>query len=342
MSGCWRRLSLAHWVQSTIAGLTYWAEPRRASVGTFLSLLDQRASFNYTDPQFRGLKWSSLLTLSAERTAQNPLFTARLGTASLQMEKILDKAKTKRLQIRYTFQRTSLTDLLIQDFIPPEDESVHSSMVSASFIRDTRDKPLDAHRGFFQTVDLGISPKSFGSSDNFARFFGQNAYYREMTPWMVWANDVRVGLVDSFAGSHVPISEEFFSGGADSLRGFPLNEAGPQIPAKLCTKANDEASCTATILAPTGGHQLFIFNSEGRFPLTVIYKNLGGALFYDGGNVYTNIGFSHFFSNYSNTVGIGLRYQTPVGPIRIDVGQNLNPVPGIKSTNLFITLGQSF
>ena len=43
-----------------------------------------------------------------------------------------------------------------------------------------------------------------------------------------------------------------------------------------------------------------------------------------------------------NTVGIGLRYQTPVGPIRIDVGQNLNPVPGLKSTQLFITLGQSF
>jgi outer membrane protein assembly factor BamA len=215
-------------------------------------------------------------------------------------------------------------------------------MVSASFIRDTRDKPLDAHRGVFETVDLGISPKLFGSTDNFARFFGQAAYYREIEPWMVWANDVRLGLVDSFAGSHVPISERFFSGGADSLRGFPLNGAGPQVPATLCTQANNEATCTAQITAPAGGHQLFIFNSEGRFPLTVIYKNLGGVVFYDGGNVYTNIGFGHFFSAYSNSVGLGLRYQTPVGPIRIDVGRNLSPVPGLKSTNLFITLGQSF
>ena len=318
-----------------------------ASVSTSLSVLDQRGSFSYADPQFIGLKWAALLNVSAERSAQNPLFTARLGTASFQMEKILDTTKTKRLQFRYTFQRTTLTNLLIQNFIPPEDENVRSSMLSASFIRDTRDKPLDAHRGWFQTLDFGVSPRFLGSTDNFARFFGQNAYYRQVKPWMVWANDVRVGLVDSFGASHVPISERFFSGGANSLRGFPLNGAGPQEVATLCTEVNDPASCTAKITAPTGGHQLFIVNSEGRFPVpfnfpSPINRNLGVVLFYDGGNVYSNIGFGHFFSDYSNTIGIGLRVQTPVGPIRIDVGQNLNPVPGLKSTQLFITLGQSF
>lgn len=313
-----------------------------ASFDTFLSLLDQRGDFRYTDPQLGGSKWSSLISLSAERTAQNPLFTARLGTASLQMERVLDKARSQRLQIRYTFQRTTLTNLLIQNFILPEDQNVRSSMVSGTYIRDTRDKPLDAHHGVFQTLDFGISPRFLGSTDSFVRFFGQSAYYRPVKPWLVWANDVRVGLVSAFSGSHVPISERFFSGGADSLRGFPLNGAGPQMEATLCTEANNPATCTANITAPVGGHQLFILNSEGRFPLHMIYKDLGGVLFYDGGNVYSNIGFSHFFSNYTNTVGVGLRYQTPIGPIRIDVGHNLNPVPGLKSTNLFITLGQSF
>jgi outer membrane protein assembly factor BamA len=227
------------------------------------------------------------------------------------------------------------------DFVPPEDLSVTSSMLSATFIRDTRDKPLDAHRGVFQTVDIGISPKVIGSTDNFGRFFGQSAYYREVRPWMVWANNVRLGLVDSFAGSHVPISEKFFSGGADSLRGFPLNGAGPQAPASLCTMANDPASCTFAITVPTGGRELFIFNSEGRFPIP-IKEGLGGVVFYDGGNVYNTIGFSQFLNGYSNSVGVGLRYQTPVGPVRVDVGQNLNPVPGLKSTQVFVTLGQSF
>ena len=312
------------------------------SVGAFASLLDQRGTFSYTDPQFRGTNWSSLLNLSAERTSQNPLFVARLGTASFQLERSLDEAKTQRLQIRYAFQRTSLTKLLILNFIPPEDESVRSSMLSATYIRDTRDSPLDAHRGFFETVDFGVSPKAFGSTDDFARLFGQIAYYRRIAPWVVWANAVRVGLVAPFAGSHVPISEQFFSGGADSLRGFPLNGAGPQVQATLCRKADDPTTCSAnTITAPAGGHQLFIFNTEGRFPLP-FRKGLGGVLFYDGGNVYRNIGFGRFFTDYSNTIGVGLRYQTPVGPIRIDLGQNLNPVPKLKSTVLFITLGQAF
>jgi outer membrane translocation and assembly module TamA len=71
-------------------------------------------------------------------------------------------------------------------------------------------------------------------------------------------------------------------------------------------------------------------------------KPLGGVVFYDGGNVYSAINLNSFANHYSNTVGFGLRYATPIGPVRIDIGHNLNPVPGIKSTQYFITLGQAF
>jgi outer membrane protein assembly factor BamA len=321
-----------------------------ASIATLWSRLDQKASFTYTDPQFRGLDWSALWSLSAERTTQNPLFTARLGSGSFQVEKVLDAAKTKRLQFRYTYQRTALSNLLIKDFVLPEDMNVSASTLSASFLRDTRDKPLDAHKGVFQTLDFGVSPTAFGSTYDTVRFFGQTAFYREVKPWMVWANNFRLGLIGAFAGSHVPISELFFSGGADSLRGFPLNGAGPQGTATLCTSATDLSTCTAKITVPEGGRMLFIFNTEGRFPIP-LKKGLGGVIFYDGGNVYRAINISHFFScppsegrgcGYSNTVGVGLRYQTPVGPLRVDIGRNLNPVPGLKSTHIFVTLGQSF
>lgn len=312
-----------------------------ASIATLLSRLDQRASFTYGEPQFRGLAWSALWSLSAERTTQNPLFTARLGLASFQLERTLDAAKTRRVQLRYSLQRTSLADLLIQGFVPREDQSIQLSTLSVGYIRDTRDKPLDAHRGVFETLDFGITPELIGSSDSFARIFGQTTRYWQLKPWMVWANSIRAGTVKSFAGSHVPLSERFFSGGADSLRGFPLNGAGPQAVAVLCTKENDPSTCTAKVRVPTGGHELFIFNSEGRFPLP-LKKGLGGVVFYDGGNVYEHISVKRFFSDYSNTVGVGLRYDTPVGPIRVDIGRNLNPVPGLKSTQIFITLGQSF
>lgn len=312
-----------------------------ASVSALASVLDQRLTFSYADPHFFGTNWSSLLSVSGERTTQNPLFTARLGQASFQVSRPLNAAATKRLQFQYSYTRTTLTNLLILNFVPPDDQSIHLSTLSASFVNDTRDKPLDAHRGVFQTLNLSVSPTWMGSTDNVARFFGQTAYYRELKPWMVWANNVRIGLVSSFGGTHVPFSERFFSGGADSLRGFPLNGAGPQATALLCTAQNDPASCTAQIAVPTGGHQLFIFNSEGRFPIP-LKSGLGGVIFYDGGNVYEGINVSHFWSGYSNTVGFGLRYQTPVGPIRVDIGHNLNPVPGLKTTQVFVTLGQAF
>jgi hypothetical protein len=142
-----------------------------ASISTALSLLDQRGSLSYADPQFDGFKWASLLSVSAERSAQNPLFTARLGTASFQLEKVLDAAKTKRLQFRYTFQRTTLTNLLIQDFVPPEDENVSSSALATSFIRDTRDKPLDAHVSMHRSQSSVIGQGSVTLTE--ARVWGQ-------------------------------------------------------------------------------------------------------------------------------------------------------------------------
>jgi outer membrane protein insertion porin family len=82
-------------------------------------------------------------------------------------------------------------------------------------------------------------------------------------------------------------------------------------------------------------------NSEIRFPLGIM-KALGGVVFYDGGNVYNAINLPNFVDNYTNTLGLGLRYATPIGPVRFDIGHNLNPVTGIKSTQYFITLGQAF
>ncbi len=85
-----------------------------------------------------------------------------------------------------------------------------------------------------------------------------------------------------------------------------------------------------------------ILNSEFRFPLSV-KKKIGIVAFYDGGNVF-NPGHVGRVSNlnWTNSVGLGFRYATLVGPIRVDVGRNLSPVPGLNPTQLFVTLGQAF
>ena len=222
----------------------------------------------------------------------------------------------------------------------PEDQHVRLSTLAVQYVHDTRDKPLDAHHGIYQTATAEVSPKAIGSSANFVRFFGQTSFYVPVKPWLTWANNFRVGIAEPFGGTPVPLSERFFSGGADSLRGFPIDGAGPQRPVSVCSNPSDSSTCTL-ISVPVGGNMLAIFNSELRFPMPAISK-LGGVVFYDGGNVYSSINFRQFASDFTHTVGFGIRYQTPVGPVRIDIGQRITSVPGVKATQYFVTLGQSF
>jgi outer membrane protein insertion porin family len=310
-----------------------------ASASILVSRLDQRALATYAQPHFRGSSWSSLLSASIERTTENPTFAARLAEGSWQVEKPLNKDKTRRIQLRYRLGRTILSDLLIPGLVLPEDQRVRLSTLSATWIRDTRDKPLDASRGFYETLDLGITPKALGSSANFVRFLGQSSYYKPFGP-TVWANRITLGLAKAFGNSFVPTSESFFSGGETTLRGFPINGAGPQRTVPACSNPADPSTCV-NLQVPIGGRQLFILNSELRFPLG-IKQGLGAAVFYDGGNVYSAINISHFIQDYTNTIGVGLRYKTPVGPVRFDIGRNLNPVTGVKATQFYITLGQAF
>ena len=304
-----------------------------------LSQLDQQAVVSYSQLYFLGSGWSSLTSASIERNSENPLYVAGLGNGAFQVEKPLNPESNLRLQLRYSLNKTNLSDLLVPELVLPQDRNVLLSTLSATLIRDTRDKPLDASKGTFTTLNLGLTPTALGSSATFAKFFGQYAFYKPFHS-TVFANSVRLGLAKALAGSFVPTSELFFSGGGTSLRSFPINQAGPQRIVPFCNVLEGETGCV-DITVPVGGRQLFIWNSELRFPLRV-KKGLGAVLFYDGGNVYRAINFSDFIHNYTNTVGLGLRYATPIGPIRIDVGHNLNPVPGINPTQYYITLGQVF
>jgi outer membrane protein insertion porin family len=310
-----------------------------ASGSILLSRLDQRVITSYLQPHFLGSGWSSLGSFSLERTTENPLYAASLGDVSFQVEKLISRRTNTRLQLRYDFNKTVLSHLLVPELVLPQDQNIHLSTFSSTVIRDTRDKPLDAHRGVFSTLNLAITPQSLGSSAGFAKFFGQYAFYKPFHS-IVFANSLRLGLAKALDGSFVPTSQLYFSGGGTSFRSFPIDEAGPQRLVPFCNVLKNQTGCV-NVTVPLGGRQLFIANSEVRFPLRVM-KNLGGVVFYDGGNVYSAISFSNFATNYTNTVGIGLRYATPIGPIRIDLGHNLNPVPGINPTQYYITLGQAF
>jgi len=315
-------------------------EGETASISLLAARLDQRALATYGFPHLEGTRWSGLASVSFERTTENPLYAAKLSDGAFQVERILNNKNDTRLQFRYDFNHTSLSDLLVPELVLPQDRDVELSTASSALIKDTRDKPLDAHRGSFATANLGVTPTAFGSSANFARLFGQYAFYKPVHG-MVFANSIRLGFDKPFLGSFVPTSQLFFTGGGTTLRGFPIDQAGPQRIVPFCNVLTGTKDCV-NVTVPVGGRQLFILNSELRFPLKAIISALGAVIFYDGGNVNSAINFNQFLNNYTSTVGIGLRYSTPIGPVRVDFGHRFKAIPGINENQYFITLGQAF
>lgn len=310
------------------------------SMTAFAGRLDQRGALYYIMPNLGWSAWKLTGTLSVEHNQENPVYSSQVEQASVQLQRPLDRFNRKVAAVRYSFSDTDLTHILIPDLVPQEDEHVRLSTFAGNFTRDTRDNPLDEHRGSLNTVEVSFNPSALGSSVDFAKLTAQTAYYRKAFHNIVWANSIRIGLAQPFNNSFVPLSEAFFTGGSNSLRGFPLDGAGPQREVQITGNGCDPANpCVITV--PSGGNELLLLNSEARIPM-VFKKGLGLVLFYDGGNVFPQIGFHDFTSLYSNNVGVGLRYATPVGPIRIDFGHNLNSIEGIKSTQYFITIGQAF
>jgi outer membrane protein insertion porin family len=305
----------------------------------FAGRLDQRGAAYYIDPNFMWSRWRATASFSGDRNEENPVYSSQQELGSFQMQRDLDRAKATTLFLRYSFSKTDLTRIEIPNLVLAADQHVRLSTIAANLTRDTRDNPVDAHKGILRTLELDFNTTKLGSSVDFAKLTGQAAYYKTGFHDIVFANSVRVGLAQPFAGSRVPISEAFFTGGGNSLRGFPLDGAGPQRPVEVCP--NGATGCKVFIQVPSGGNQLLLINSEARIPLP-IKKGLGIVAFYDGGNVFPNVGFHRFSSLYTNNVGFGLRYATPVGPVRIDLGHNLNPLPGISSTQYFLSIGQAF
>jgi outer membrane protein assembly factor BamA len=307
----------------------------------FAGRLDQRGNVYYIDPNFRWSPWRATVSASIERNEENPIFSSQIELGSVQLQRALDKAKKDILFARYSFSKTDLTRVLIPMLVPEEDQHVRLSTLAVNLTRDTRDNALDEHKGMLDSIEADFNTTKLGSSVDFAKLTAQAAYYKEKFHRIVWANSIRIGLASPFNGSFVPLSEEFFSGGGNTLRGFPLDGAGPQRKVEVCP--NGTTGCNVFITVPSGGKELLIVNAEARIPLP-LKNGLTVVPFYDGGNVFTAVGFGGFSSAYpySNNVGLGLRYSTPVGPIRVDLGRNLNPIDGIKATNYFISIGQAF
>jgi outer membrane protein insertion porin family len=221
---------------------------------------------------------------------------------------------------RYSFTTTRIFDVQPTD---PQDASfiarlfpqVRLSAFSVALARDTRDDVVDPQGGTFVTADGTIAARILGSEVGFSKAYASGFWYRNLGhPRLVFATGLRLGLASPFARrspddliQQVPASDRFFAGGDTTIRGFALDSVA--VPALISANG-----------FPIGGNAVVIMNGELRAPL---WRDLAGALFIDAGNVFPRPSDIDF-GELRGSAGFGLRYRSPLGPIRVDLGFKLD------------------
>jgi outer membrane protein insertion porin family len=299
---------------------------RRADIRFRGSSIEQQAILSLQQPQFRAIPVDSYFTFSALQRRDVSFDSKRLNLSYQYSHPFGDHTWG---MLRYNFKNVRISSTPLQPSeLGREDQPVNLSTFSVAFVNDTRDDYLDPSKGFFSSTDFGVTPGWISDHEYFS-FFTQNSYYRRLPKSLLLASSLRLGMAHPLGGlPDIPISERFFAGGSSSLRGFDTDYAGPldQISNK-----------------PVGGNALLVGSVEIRVP---VYRFISIAGFYDTGNVFRNVSDIRF-SDFSHTVGVGLRIKTPFGPLRADYGYNLNLSSDLRQRGLtrghfFITIGPPF
>lgn len=341
-----------------VTRLNVGGRPHTASIRTRFSTLQKRAGLTYLAPRFLNHPWlNATATGLFDETRDVRTFTARRLETALQFESRWSRVTT--LFNRYAFRRVTVdtsTLRISEDQIAIVRRPVLVGMVSQTWYRDTRDDPTDSRRGVFSSVDFGAAAKQIGSEASFLRLVLQNSSYHPFRRRFTIARSFQLGLMSPFGKGRevdlggetirttdIPISERFFAGGGNSHRGFAVNQAGPR----------DLETGFAV-----GGNALLFHSVELRFP--VWGENFSGVLFHDMGNVFARVKDltlrqhqrdEQDYRYIVHAVGFGLRYRTPVGPVRFDMGYNLNPtrvslqdgsVQTLSRWQFLVSIGQSF
>ena len=201
------------------------------------------------------------------------------------------------------------------------DLTVRVARLTTSALVDRRNDPFDPVRGWFSSANMELSRPGIGSELSFLKSYLQLYQFAPLRGGVVLASAARVGLARTFRDEDLIPSEQFFAGGATSVRGYREDDLGPR----------------SIFGDAEGGAALFVANSEVRFP---IYRWIRGVGFVDLGDIYPTVG--DLLTSVQVSTGGGIRLDTPVGLLRFDLGVPVNPRPIDPTWRFHFGLGHAF
>jgi len=328
---------------------------------TGYGLNDYRGLFTFREPRAFGTTGDAQVSAFIEQGLRSSFDFNRKGVTADYAKRFTGFTVTGRYTFDYTKlynERIAADDQLLIDRLFPQ---VRLSKIFSSVLRDSRDDVLDPQKGTVLGLDASVAAKVFGSEVGFVKTFAQAFMYRRLPGrGIVVAAGARMGVAIGFAQvvpaveeiaalpaaevargvtraatfpttiRDLPASERFFAGGDTTVRGFALDRLG--TPETLDPQG-----------FPQGGNGLAVFNLEARAPY---WKNLQFVWFTDAGNVF-KLASDIRVAELRLTSGVGFRYRSPIGPLRVDWGFKLSTqllaTGGRERSNvLHISLGQAF
>ena len=204
------------------------------------------------------------------------------------------------------------------------------SALEIDFDRDTSGQPLDPHRGYMISTHMETADNWLGGSFRYNEFVGEGRKYFQLGNRLVWASRVKGGTLLGSDSAKIPFFKRYFVGGSTSVRGWGRYQVSPLTDAGL----------------PIGGRTMTEVSTEARF---LVRGKLSGVVFVDGGNAWADPAkFGPGGLRWA--AGPGLRYNTPIGPFRVDFGKQLNPISGLvingvpekRQWRVHFSIGQAF
>ena len=332
-----------------------------------LGFNEYRVLGTYREPRTIGVGWDVLMSGYIEQ-AIRPGFDlfSRGMTAQLTRQGASSTSNTVGYRLGKNDTNIRELDREDEDIVDRLFPEVRLSSFTATRLRDTRDDPFDPTSGTVTSFETELAGRAIGSERGFSRSFASGTIYRRMprTTRIIMAAGARLGMAWGFpqttrvlpasidngalesgevllSDPALPISERFFAGGDTTVRGFALDRLGDPRGKTGGTIDQDGF--------PRGGNAMVVFNTELRIRVTQL---LGVVTFFDAGNVYDRV--QHMsLRRVRAGAGFGIRYSSPVGPIRVDLGFKLgeryffccdeNTQPTQEPlTALHISIGQAF
>ena len=322
--------------------LNFLGGARSAGVHAKWSALERGVRADIREPYFFSPRWSA--SLDAQRwTMVEPMYKAINSGGNLSFSYQPGTLNTFSITGTSIFQSSrianealsdlSLRDELIAIGLDPRTGIQDGLLNAVSFDaqRSTADNPLNATRGYSAQVHVERAMGVLGGDYRYWNLTLDLRHYLKLGPLVVAARG-RSGMLSPAEGlgANIPFAKRYFLGGSTSLRGWGRYEVSPLSGSGL----------------PLGGFSMFEGSLEIRAPL---FGKLAGVAFLDAGNVWAG-SWDLNFNDLRYSVGPGLRYQTPIGPIRFDFGYQLNPIPGLliegkpetRRWRVHFSIGQAF